>query len=48
MQGLILLVSIVFYVYASETRRRRAFFANGRSFGGFGAIGTSKEEEVRR
>ena len=47
-QGLILLVSIIFYVYADETRRRRALFANQRSFGGFGAVGTSKEEEVRR
>ena len=47
-QGLIFLVSIIFYMYADEPQRRRALFANLQSFGRFGSTGTSKEGEVRR
>jgi simple sugar transport system permease protein len=47
-QGLIFLVSIIFYLYADEPQRRRALFANLRSLGKFGAIRTSEEGGVRR
>ena len=47
-QGLIFLVSIIFYMYADEPQRRRALFANLRSFGRFGGIRTSEEGGVRR
>ena len=35
-QGLIFLISIIFYMYVDEPQRRRALFANLRSFGRFG------------
>jgi simple sugar transport system permease protein len=41
-QGLIFLVSIIFYMYADEPQRRRALFANLRSFGRFGSMRTSE------
>jgi simple sugar transport system permease protein len=41
-QGLIFLVSIVFYMYADEPQRRRALFANLRSLGRFGSMRTSE------
>jgi simple sugar transport system permease protein len=47
-QGLIFLVSIIFYMYADEPHRRRALFANLRSFGRLGGIRTSEEGRVRR
>ncbi|HSU99185.1 MAG TPA: ABC transporter permease [Roseiarcus sp.] len=47
-QGLIFLVSIIFYMYADEPQRRRALFARLRSFGKFGAIRTSEEGGVRQ
>ena len=47
-QGLIFLVSIIFYMYADEPQRRRALFAKLRSFGKFGAIRTSEEGGVRQ
>ena len=47
-QGLIFLISIIFYMYADEPQRRRTLFANLRSFGRFGGIRTSEEGGVRR
>jgi len=47
-QGLIFLVSIIFYMYADEPQRRRTLFAKLRSFGRFGGIRTSEEGGVRR
>jgi simple sugar transport system permease protein len=47
-QGLIFLVSIIFYMYADEPQRRRALVANLRSLGRFGGIRTSEEGGVRR
>ena len=47
-QGLIFLVSIIFYMYADEPHRRRALFASLRSFGQLGGIRTSEEGGVRR
>jgi simple sugar transport system permease protein len=47
-QGLIFLVSIIFYMYADEPHRRRALFANLRSFGRLGGIRTSGVGGVRR
>jgi simple sugar transport system permease protein len=47
-QGLIFLVSIIFYLYADEPQRRQALFAKLRSFGGLGGIRTSEEGGVRR
>jgi simple sugar transport system permease protein len=47
-QGLIFLVSIIFYMYADEPQRRRALFANLRSFGRLGGIRTSEEGGARR
>ena len=47
-QGLIFLVSIIFYMYADEPQRRQALFANLRSFGRFGGIRASEEGGVRR
>ena len=47
-QGLIFLVSIIFYMYADEPHRRRALFANLRSFGRLGGIRTSEVGGVRR
>src|SRR5580658_7263531 len=47
-QGLIFLVSIIFYMYADEPQRRRALFAHLRSFGRFGGMGASEEGRVRR
>ena len=47
-QGLIFLIAIVFYMYADEPQRRRALFANLRSFGKFGGMRTSEEGGVRR
>jgi simple sugar transport system permease protein len=41
-QGLIFLASIIFYMYADEPQRRRALFANLRSFGRFGSMRTSE------
>jgi simple sugar transport system permease protein len=46
-QGLIFLVSIIFYMYADEPQRRRALFASLRSFR-FGGVRTSEEGGVRR
>ena len=42
-QGLIFLVSIIFYLYAQEPQRRRALFASLRSFGKLRGIWTSKK-----
>ena len=36
-QGLIFLIAIIFYMYANEPQRRRALFANMRSFRRFGS-----------
>jgi simple sugar transport system permease protein len=47
-QGLIFLIAIIFYMYADEPHRRRALFANLKSFGRFGGIRTSEEGGVRR
>jgi simple sugar transport system permease protein len=47
-QGLIFLIAIIFYMYADEPQRRRALFANLKSFGRFGGIRTSEEGGVRR
>ena len=47
-QGLIFLVSIIFYMYADEPHRRRALFANLRSFGRLGGIRTSGVGGFRR
>jgi simple sugar transport system permease protein len=47
-QGLIFLVSIIFYMYADEPQRRRALFANLRSFGRLGGVRASEEGGVRR
>jgi simple sugar transport system permease protein len=47
-QGLIFLASIIFYMYADEPQRRRALFANLRSFGGFGGVRASEQGGVRR
>src|SRR5271155_4710906 len=47
-QGLIFLVSIIFYMYADEPQRRRALFANLRSLGRFGSMRTSEGGGVRR
>jgi simple sugar transport system permease protein len=41
-QGLIFLVAIIFYMYADEPQRRRALFANLRSFGRFQGARASK------
>ena len=41
-QGLIFLASIIFYMYADEPQRRRALFANLRSFRRFGSMRTSE------
>jgi hypothetical protein len=35
-QGLIFLISIIFYLYADEPQRRGAFFARMTRFQGFG------------
>ena len=42
-QGLIFLVSIIFYLYANEPQRRRALIASLRSVGKLGGIRTSEE-----
>ena len=47
-QGLIFLVSIIFYMYADEPHRRRALFANLRSFRRLGGVRASEEGGVRR
>jgi simple sugar transport system permease protein len=48
-QGLIFLIAIIFYMYANEPQRRRALFANLRSFRRFGSsTRTSEEGGVRR
>jgi simple sugar transport system permease protein len=47
-QGLIFLVSIIFYLYADEPQRRQAMFAKLGSLARFGAIRTSEEGGVRR
>ncbi len=47
-QGLIFLIAIIFYMYADEPQRRRALFANLKSFGRFGGIRTSEEGGARR
>ena len=47
-QGLIFLASIIFYMYADEPQRRRALFANLRSFGRFGGVRASEQGGVRR
>jgi simple sugar transport system permease protein len=47
-QGLIFLIAIIFYMYADEPQRRRALFANFKSFGRFGGIRTSEEGGARR
>jgi simple sugar transport system permease protein len=48
-QGLIFLIAIIFYMYANEPQRRRALFANMRSFRRFGSsTRTSEEGGVRR
>jgi simple sugar transport system permease protein len=47
-QGLIFLASIIFYLYADEPQRRRALFANLRSFGRFGGVRASEQGGVRR
>ncbi len=47
-QGLIFLVSIIFYMYADEPQRRQALFANLRSFRRVGGIRTPEEGGVRR
>jgi simple sugar transport system permease protein len=47
-QGLIFLVSIIFYMYADEPQRRCALFAKLRLFGRLGGIQTSEEGGVRR
>jgi simple sugar transport system permease protein len=41
-QGLIFLIAIIFYMYADEPQRRRALFANLRSFGRFQGARASK------
>ncbi len=47
-QGLIFLVSIIFYMYADEPQRRRAFFANLRSLWRLGGVRAPEEGGVRR
>ena len=47
-QGLIFLVSIIFYLYADEPQRRQAMFAKLGSLGRSGGIRTSEEGGVRR
>ncbi len=48
-QGLIFLIAIIFYMYANEPQRRRALFANLRSFRRFGSsTRTSEEGGARR
>ena len=48
-QGLIFLTAIIFYMYANEPQRRRALFANLRSFRRFGSsTRTSEEGGARR
>ena len=47
-QGLIFLVSIIFYMYADEPQRRRAFFANLRSLGRLGGVRATEGGGVRR
>ena len=48
-QGLIFLIAIIFYMYVNEPQRRRALFANMRSFRRFGSsTRTSEEGGVRR
>jgi simple sugar transport system permease protein len=47
-QGLIFLVSIIFYLYADEPQRRQAMFAKLRSLARFNGIRTSEEGGVRR
>ncbi|HEY5205865.1 MAG TPA: ABC transporter permease [Roseiarcus sp.] len=47
-QGLIFLIAIIFYMYADEPQRRRALFANLKSFGRLGGIRTSEEGGARR
>jgi simple sugar transport system permease protein len=48
-QGLIFLIAIIFYMYANEPQRRRALFANLRSFRRFGShTRTSEQGGVRR
>jgi len=47
-QGLIFLVSIIFYMYADEPQRRRALFANMRSLGRLGGVRASEEGGLRR
>ena len=47
-QGLIFLLSIIFYLYADEPQRREALFAKLRPFGKLGGIRTSEEGGVRR
>ena len=37
-QGLIFLISIIFYLYADEPQRRRAFFARFGRLQGFGRV----------
>jgi simple sugar transport system permease protein len=41
-QGLIFLIAIIFYMLVDEPQRRQAFFANLRSFRGFGGTRTSE------
>ena len=47
-QGLIFLVSIIFYMYAEEPQRRRALFANLRSLSRLGGVRATEGESVRR
>jgi simple sugar transport system permease protein len=47
-QGLIFLVSIIFYMYADEPQRRQALFANLRSLGRLGGVRATEEGGVRR
>jgi simple sugar transport system permease protein len=47
-QGLIFLVSIIFYMYADQSHRRQAMFAKLLSLGRLGGIRTSEEGGVRR
>ena len=47
-QGLIFLVSIIFYMYADEPQRRRALFANLRSLGRLGRVRATEGGGVRR
>ena len=47
-QGLIFLVSIIFYMYADEPQRRRAFFARLGRLRRFGGVRTAEEGRARR